>query len=90
MIFFAFRSVLYAIRSFREIGMEDYSHMATGFAIAFIGYMLAAVFVHAAYPRYFYLLLGIAYALPVILDHLQDEQENRSVLPEFIPSYDHR
>ena len=89
MIFFAFRAILFAIRKFRELGMDDYSHMTTGFAIAFIGYMLAAVFVHAAYPRYFYLLLGIAYALPVILDQLQTEQENQTVFPEPVPSYDH-
>jgi O-antigen ligase len=89
MIGFAIRSVLYAIRKFREIGMDDYSHMATGFAIAFIGYLLTAVFVHAAYPRYFYLLLGIAYALPVIFEHMQAEQENQILHPGLISPYDY-
>jgi putative inorganic carbon (HCO3(-)) transporter len=90
MVGFAFRSIFYAIRKFREIGMDDYSHMATGFAIAFAGYMFAAIFVHAAYPRYFYLLLGISYALPIILDRLQTEQENRWGQPILVSSYEPR
>lgn len=87
MIWFAFRSILYAIRRFREMGMEDYAHMATGFAIAFIGYMFSAVFVHAAYPRYFYLLLGVAYALPVIFEHMEIEQENQALRPAIASPY---
>jgi O-antigen ligase len=88
MVFFAFRSILYARTKFRELGMEDYAHMATGFAIAFGGYMLSAVFVHAAYPRYFYLLLGIAYALPVIIESMQVEQENQLVTESIAPAYE--
>lgn len=79
MVWLAFRSILYARRKFREVGMEDYANMATGFAIAFSGYMLSAVFVHASYPRYFYLLLGIAYALPVVFEQSQIEREEGSV-----------
>src|SRR5215216_5645388 len=90
MIYYAFRSILYAIRRFRELGLDDYSHMATGFAIAFIGYMFAAVFVHAAYPRYFYLLLGIAYALPVILEYVESERANQFIQPGLVSPYDHR
>jgi O-antigen ligase len=63
MIALAMRSILHARRRFIEAGMEDYANMATGFAIAFAGYLMSALFVHAAYPRYFYLLIGIAFAL---------------------------
>ncbi len=88
MVGLAFRSILYARRKFREAGMEDYANMITGFAIAFGGYMLSAVFVHAAYPRYFYLLVGIAYALPVIFEQLQIEQENKTMRPGIASVYD--
>jgi hypothetical protein len=55
--------------------MEEYANMATGFGIAFVGYLLAALFVHAAYPRYFYLLIGIAFALPnLILEPVEEPQ----------------
>ncbi len=88
MVGLAFRSILYARRKFREAGMEDYANMITGFALAFGGYMLSAVFVHAAYPRYFYLLVGIAYALPVVFEQLQIEQENKTMRPGFASVYD--
>ena len=38
--------------------------MTTAFGIGLLGYLTAALFVHAAYPRYFWLLVGIALALP--------------------------
>ena len=63
MVGLAFRSILYARRKFIEAGREDYANMTTGFAIAFVGYLMGAVFVHASYPRYFYLLIGIAFSL---------------------------
>jgi O-antigen ligase len=88
MIWLAFRSALSAIRKFREIGMEDYANMATGFVIAFMGYMFSAVFIHAAYPRYFYLLLGIAYALPLIVEQAKTQKESRSVFSDVVPMYD--
>jgi putative inorganic carbon (hco3(-)) transporter len=75
MIGLAMRSILYARRRFLAAGMEEYANMATGFGIAFVGYLLAALFVHAAYPRYFYLLIGIAFALPnLILEPVEEKQ----------------
>lgn len=88
MVWLAFRSTLYAIRKFHDLGMDDYANMATGFAIAFMGYMFSAVFIHAAYPRYFYLLLGIAYALPLIFEQAKTEKESKSVQSDVVPSYD--
>ena len=73
MIALAMRSILIARRRFIEAGMEDYANMATGYAIAFTGYLLAAMFVHAAYPRYFYLLIGIAFALPNLVIDPEEE-----------------
>lgn len=73
MIALAIRSVLRARSRFLAAGMEDYANMTTGFAIAFAGYLLAALFVHAAYPRYFYLLVGIAFALSNMLDENEEE-----------------
>src|SRR6266498_1010809 len=88
MVILAFRSILIARKKFMEAGLDDYSHMVTGFAIAFGGYMLSAVFVHAAYPRYFYLLLGIAFALPVIFEQIQIDQENQWMQPDLASRYD--
>lgn len=80
----AFRSVLFARAKFQEAGMQDYAHLVTGFALAFGGYMFAAVFAHAAYPRYFYLLLGVAYALPKIIEQLQIDQDHQLLRSEHL------
>lgn len=71
-IVFAFRSLFRARRQFIQAGMQDYVNMTTGFIIAFTGYLLSAVFVHAAYPRYFYLLVGIAFALPNLFRNTEE------------------
>lgn len=76
----AYRSIFIARKKLIEDGMGDYANMVTGFAVAFTGYMLAAVFVHGAYPRYFYLLIGIAFALPMAAKHTQINTENPAVL----------
>jgi O-antigen ligase len=85
MIVMAMRSILTARQRFMQAGMEDYANMATGFAIAFAGYLLAALFVHAAYPRYFYLLIGIAFALPNLI---AEPEEESLTLPGVNPLYD--
>lgn len=88
MIGLAFRSIILARKAFTDAGMDDYADMVTGFALGFGSYMFSAVFAHAAYPRYFYLLLGIAYALPLIIDQLQIDQEHELMRTENISAYD--
>ncbi|RPJ26822.1 MAG: hypothetical protein EHM33_10180 [Chloroflexi bacterium] len=73
MIWLAFQSILSARRKFSEAGQPDYAHLVTGLAIGFIGYLTAAIFIHAAFPRYFYLLLGIIFALPAIAKQVQED-----------------
>jgi O-antigen ligase len=82
LIGFAIRSIIYARKKFVQAGMDDYANLATGFLIAFIGYLLSAVFVHAAYPRYFFLLIGIAYALPTIFEEMETELELATALEQ--------
>jgi hypothetical protein len=65
--------------------MEDYANMTTGFAITLAGYLFAALFVHAAYPRYFYLLIGISFALSNLF---AEPQEQSRALPGTNEPYD--
>jgi O-antigen ligase len=76
----AYRSIFTARKKLIEYGIRDAANMVTGFAVAFTGYMLAAVFVHGAYPRYFYLLIGIAFALPMMVKHTQINSGNPAVV----------
>lgn len=84
----AFRAILYTRAKFHEAGLDDYSHLVTGFAVAFGGYMFTAVFAHAAYPRYFYLLLGLAYALPKLIEQLQIDADDQLMKSEELAPHD--
>ena len=64
------RSVLNARSAFFAVPeLHGYAHLATGLLIGFVGYLVAALFIHAAFPRYFYLLVGIAFSMPAIVEH---------------------
>ncbi len=79
-VILGYRSILKARKKLIEGGMLDYADMVTGFAVALTGYMIAAVFIHGAYARYFYLLIGIAFALPILVENIQVKAEKSDVL----------
>jgi O-antigen ligase len=67
----SFRSILSARTKFLEVYKVDYAHLVTGLGIGFAGYLTAALFIHAAFPRYFYLLIGIILSLPAVAEQVQ-------------------
>lgn len=64
LLLFAFKRIRQAARTFTRKGLDDYAHMAAALGVGLAGYLIAGLFLHAAYPRFFYLLIGIALALP--------------------------
>ena len=73
-LYISFRSVINARRFFINNNLVGYAGMATGFLAGLSGYFVAAMFIHNAFPRYFYLLLGIALSLSYV---------NRNKLTDF-------
>jgi O-antigen ligase len=73
LIWHAFRPVARVRREFLEAGQPDYAHIVMGLTVGFIGYLIAAAFVPSSFPRYFYLLLGIMYALPAVAERVRNE-----------------
>ncbi len=47
-------------------GRHDLARLMEGVLLAFVGYLIASVFLHAAHPRYFWLLAAIVLALPQV------------------------
>lgn len=66
---FLFHSVYSARQRFLKAGRPDYARMATALGVAMVGYLIAAIFLHDAYPRYFWTLSGIILALPQVARH---------------------
>jgi len=43
-------------------GDVDSAHLMAGLGVAFFGYLVGSLFLHLSYPRYFWLMLGLALA----------------------------
>jgi putative inorganic carbon (HCO3(-)) transporter len=59
----ALASVQQARTAFDRNDLTQDAQMATAFGIALLGYLVASIFLHLTYPRYFWLILGIALSL---------------------------
>ena len=65
--------LIIAWRTFNKTKFREYARLTAGFAVGFLGYLVAAFFIHAAFPRYFYLLVGIALSFEsIVRTHLRD------------------
>ena len=53
-----------ARKGFEAAERMESAHLTRAFTIAMLGYFVAAVFLHSAYPKFLWLLIGIALALP--------------------------
>ena len=62
----SFRTVFQARKAFARARLQDYSGMAAGFFAGLAGYFIAAMFIQNAFPRFFFLLLGIAFSLRLV------------------------
>jgi putative inorganic carbon (HCO3(-)) transporter len=72
---FTFRGLLRAPSRFRQMGLDDPADITRALTIGLVGYLVAATFLHAAYPRYMWLLLGIALAIPNVVRHERQGRE---------------
>ena len=63
LLWIMFRGLRQTFRLLSQRGMTHDAEMVMSFLIAIAGYLIAAIFLHSAYPRYFWLLFGIALAI---------------------------
>jgi O-antigen ligase len=61
-----FRGLQSARMAFAVARLPQFSSMTMAFGVGMIGYLIAALFLHNAYPRFFWMLFGIALAIPQI------------------------
>lgn len=58
------RGALAARRTLLAAGKTDLAYLTEAALLSFGAYLIASIFLHASHPRYFWLLAGIAIALP--------------------------
>ena len=65
-IFFTFRGLLRSEKALRAAGETQTANLLEAFTIALFGFLVAATFLHDAFPRFLWLLLAIGLAAPTI------------------------
>jgi putative inorganic carbon (HCO3(-)) transporter len=61
-LYSTFKSLARSKEIFHRISYDGYADLAMAFQIGFIGYLAAALFIHGAYPRNLWLLIGVGLA----------------------------
>jgi putative inorganic carbon (HCO3(-)) transporter len=60
---FAMVGIEHTRKAFAARGETELRQLATAFAISFAGFLIGSVFLHLSYPRFLWLLVGIALAI---------------------------
>jgi putative inorganic carbon (HCO3(-)) transporter len=63
-VYSALRGLWQAYRVYQQTGLADYASLTIAFSIGLLGFLTGSLFLHGAYPRYLWLILGIALAVP--------------------------
>lgn len=79
LVWLAIRSIIVAWKTFVSTNSNEFVNITAGLAAGLCGYLTASFFVHSAYPRPFYLLIGIVFTLPLIAKQIQLEQKDGQI-----------
>jgi O-antigen ligase len=76
-LYSALRGLRQAYRVYQQTGLSDFANLTAAFSIGLLGFLAGSLFLHGAYPRYLWLILGIALAVPgaAALDRIRIQQE---------------
>ncbi len=72
----AFRDIIKARRALLNRDHTSLIGMVTAFGISLFGFLVASLFIHSSYSRFLWLLIGIALALPNIVQNELEAQKN--------------
>ena len=60
-----YASLYRARRDFTRAGKPEYADIALAFGVGLLSFLITSIFLHLSYPRYFWLLYGIALTIPL-------------------------
>jgi len=63
-----------ARRQFLNVGEPSLASLVVAFRIGIIGYLIASIFLQLSYPRFFWVLIGIGFAIPNVAQNMIDKQ----------------
>ena len=78
LLFVMFRVTIKAQKELRSANKTETADLIVGLTAGFIGYLAAGVFLHAAFTNIFWMLVGIFFALPLIVKNELSKDQNHS------------
>jgi O-antigen ligase len=63
-IWTTFKGLGQARRDFKEAGLSQYDGLVVAIGVSLVGFLITSIYIHLAYPRYFWMLFGLALAVP--------------------------
>jgi len=66
---------------FKQLGNKDFADLAAALGVSFIAYLITAIFLHDAYPRFFWVLVGICWALPQSVQYFSVQSKIKAIHP---------
>ncbi|MHC1785292.1 MAG: O-antigen ligase family protein [Anaerolineaceae bacterium] len=64
-----------SIRVFRRLHRPDLMSSSLGIGLALIGFFSSAMFIHASYPRFLWMMIGIGFSVPIVASKVMEENE---------------
>lgn len=75
------RGLQQARNSLRNSGLQEYDELLVAIGISLFGFLITSIYQHLAYPRYFWLLFGIALVIPNVVNQELRIQSQRLATP---------
>jgi len=75
LLFYLGRVSLHGWRAMKQAGFSSHADMIAGLAVGFLAYLLAAILLHDAYPRYLWMLVGLVLAVPGMIRNTLPRRE---------------
>ncbi|RME99822.1 MAG: O-antigen ligase domain-containing protein, partial [Chloroflexi bacterium] len=72
-----FKGLRQAQLNFKRANMPSYEGLVVAFAVALISFLVTSIFRHMAYPRYVWLIYGIALAIPYVSRQVFTNSESK-------------
>lgn len=69
------KNIIGSWKKLKGMRRDDLARMVAAIGAGIFGYLTASIFIHSAYPRYFWLLVGIAFSIPnIVKNELKEDR----------------
>jgi putative inorganic carbon (HCO3(-)) transporter len=64
-----------SLKVFKRLNRPDLISSTLGIGLALIGFFSSAMFIHASYPRFLWMMIGIGFSIPIVASQVLEEYE---------------